>query len=419
MRTSLLLLAAGLIGVDLSAQQPAADRDQEHSHSKYELRGDLSAALVSGEFVIFAPEASRSTSLSAGMGMGTSSTASDGAAPQVPGELARARLVEGKFTLAGELEEVVAVHFYVLGAKSVDGRNMAPTKGQAFILEPGELVLTMNAQHKFSVSGGKYNDAVYNVWKATPEYAEAEERMYRLYREVPGETDEEAKARLEEAQKAQQTVFDLEAAGRRKTATTHPDILARKLAIQTAWLGGPWMLEGARSILALDPEDAWAKQFVADQEAYDAQRARNAETGKVGSAYKDFDAKTLAGTDVSLSDLCKKNKFVLLDFWASWCGPCRNEIPHMKKAYTAYHAKGFEILSFTIDDDRKAWEKASGEEDLPWINAGLGSQSVPKKLYEITGVPANYLIDASTGLVVARNLRGPALDETLGELLGE
>ena len=243
--------------------------------------------------------------------------------------------------------------------------------------------------------------------------------MYSLYREVPGETEEQAKARLEEARKAQELVFDLEAKGRQRTATTHPDILARKLAIQTVWLGGPWMLDAARSILEMDPNDAWARDFVQKQLEFAAQRARNAETGRVGGTYQDFETTTLDGEAISLSGVCADNKFVLLEFWASWCGPCRNEIPHMKKAYARYKAKGFEILSFTIDDDRDAWAKASAQEELPWIDTGYGLESEPKKLYEVMGVPANYLIDASTGRVVARNLRGHALDDKLAELLGE
>jgi len=114
-----------------------------------------------------------------------------------------------------------------------------------------------------------------------------------------------------------------------------------------------------------------------------------------------------------------ENKLVLLEFWASWCGPCRAEIPNMKKAYSKFHAQGFEIFSFTIDSDKAAWAKASKTEELPWIDTGFGAESTPKKLYEVTGVPANYLIDAATGNVLARNLRGDALDAKLNELLGE
>lgn len=88
----------------------------------------------------------------------------------------------------------------------------------------------------------------------------------------------------------------------------------------------------------------------------------------------------------------------------------------MKKAYAHYHSQGFEIFGYTLDDKRAAWEKASTQEALPWINTGLGAKSDPVLLYAVQGVPANYLIDGKTGMVVARDLRGDALDAKLEEL---
>ena len=89
----------------------------------------------------------------------------------------------------------------------------------------------------------------------------------------------------------------------------------------------------------------------------------------------------------------------------------------MKEAYSEYNKKGFEIFSFTIDDSRAAWEKASEKENLPWINSGMGTKTGPQELYGVTGVPANFLIDASTGKIVAINLRGEKLTKKLKELL--
>ena len=91
----------------------------------------------------------------------------------------------------------------------------------------------------------------------------------------------------------------------------------------------------------------------------------------------------------------------------------------MKTAYETYQPKGFEIFSFTIDDSRKAWGKASTSEELPWVDTGFGTKSGPKHLYGIGGVPANYLVDVTTGKVIARNLRGDKLDAKLAEVLGE
>ncbi|MCV6605906.1 MAG: TlpA family protein disulfide reductase, partial [Porticoccaceae bacterium] len=109
----------------------------------------------------------------------------------------------------------------------------------------------------------------------------------------------------------------------------------------------------------------------------------------------------------------------LVEFWASWCGPCRMEIPHMKKAYQKYRKKGFEIASFTLDSDMEDWEVASEEEEIPWLNLGdlKAMQSPVAKLYGVSGVPTNYLVEGGTGKIIAKNLRQDALDKKLAELL--
>ena len=89
----------------------------------------------------------------------------------------------------------------------------------------------------------------------------------------------------------------------------------------------------------------------------------------------------------------------------------------MKEAYERFREKGFEIVSFTIDDDRESWEEASAEEDLPWINLGMGTEADAPVAYNVTGVPKNYLVDSRTGDIVAKDLRGHHLDEKLEELL--
>ena len=88
----------------------------------------------------------------------------------------------------------------------------------------------------------------------------------------------------------------------------------------------------------------------------------------------------------------------------------------MKKAYARFREKGFEIVSFTIDDDREAWEIASDEEDLPWINLGFGQDAEAPRAFNVTGVSKNFLVDSKTGRIVAKDLRGHHLDEKLEEL---
>lgn len=117
-----------------------------------------------------------------------------------------------------------------------------------------------------------------------------------------------------------------------------------------------------------------------------------------------------------LSDL--RGHVVLLDFWASWCRPCRMENPNVVRLYNQYHDRGFEVFSVSLDNNREAWLKAISDDGLVWPNhvSDLrGWSSAGGKLYGISSIPATVLIDPQ-GNIIARNLRGPALEAKLHEL---
>ncbi|WP_158250408.1 TlpA disulfide reductase family protein [Aquimarina sp. I32.4] len=140
----------------------------------------------------------------------------------------------------------------------------------------------------------------------------------------------------------------------------------------------------------------------------------------IGAVYIDVEADKEDGTQLKLSEIITKNKYTLLDFWASWCGPCRGEFPHLKKAYKKYHDQGFEIYALSLDEKREDWIKAMQEENVPWIDV-VDHEAYNGKAgtdYAIRGIPMNYLID-SEGKIVGKRLREWALDEKLEELFGE
>ena len=107
----------------------------------------------------------------------------------------------------------------------------------------------------------------------------------------------------------------------------------------------------------------------------------------------------------------------MLDFWASWCGPCRAEIPHLKEAYKEYSTKGVAFFSVSIDKDDAAWRKAMKEENMPWAQAQApkAGKDVMKQ-YQFSGIPYILVLDKE-GKIVAKNLRGKALTDKLEELL--
>ena len=138
----------------------------------------------------------------------------------------------------------------------------------------------------------------------------------------------------------------------------------------------------------------------------------------VGQPYTDFSCKNAAGETIALSSLTGPGRWVLLDFWATWCTPCMNEVPHLKKAYETFHAKGFEIYGVSLDTDLTRWENIIGEQGMNWINVAQkkGGGFDPTALYAVSSIPANFLISPE-GKIVAKNLRGEHLEEKLAEVL--
>jgi len=135
-----------------------------------------------------------------------------------------------------------------------------------------------------------------------------------------------------------------------------------------------------------------------------------------GSPAIDFSGTTPEGKTIKLSDYY--GTYLLLDFWASWCPPCRKESPNLVKIYNKYKAKGFTIFAVSLDQDKENWKSAIANDHLTWNHVSDLKfwDSAPAKIYAIRNIPSNFLIDPK-GNIVARNLLGDDLDKKLQELL--
>ncbi|MBQ1221427.1 MAG: AhpC/TSA family protein [Alistipes sp.] len=296
-------------------------------------------------------------------------------------------VVEGKFELSGCASE--AKMLYVSNLKEVRGAAVVAR----FFVEEGAITLT-KTEDGYVASGTPANDAVVA-------YVEAIAPLRAEYREAAPERREEIEAAYEAAQQ--------EALEQNKDNLFGVQML-QNLAYE---LSGTALKE---AIASFSPE----MQAAAMMQPI-AEMAEKKIKTEVGQPYIDFTQPDAEGNGVTLKSVIENpaNKYVLVDFWASWCSPCMAEVPALKAAYDEFHKKGFEIFGVSLDNRKEAWEAAIKNKELNWLHVSdlKGWENAAAAEYGVKSIPSNYLVDCATGQIVGVNLRGEAVAEKVAEFL--
>ena len=355
----------------------------------YVIVGELGDAVTSGEVVL--------TRSSAVLG------ASD--------ELTRAPISKGRFRIAGQVNDDMGV--VTLTVEDSAGNSI----GRAgFILEPGEIRIRHGSPATgLLVDGGPYNQRVIGVWRDTDEY----QSLMADYADAMA-----ARADLEDGPEPISKEFlrlhnelnRFRGEALRSIALSDDDPLASFFAIQMGALGGTQALDRLDELQALAALPATASALRTVNET--RSRIGTTRMARVGDQIEAFSAPGLDGETYSLEDSLAENEVVLIEFWASWCGPCRADVPHLKNAVEQYGERGFAIFAVSLDGDREDWEDASVEDGIPWTNTCdlKGYDSPITAQFGVVMIPMNVLVDAD-GVIVAVHARGEHLLDKLSELL--
>lgn len=329
-------------------------------------------------------------------------------------------VVNGQFVFTGKMEEPRAFHLLVKDAYG--SRNLMLENTQMEV--KGKLVAKKEADggvsynlSSLSVKGSPLS-ARYDSLLSARTYLDS---LYALNARKFAAFDSLMQAAYQAKDQAKIQALRQSEGGKAKAAADKAffgtvDSLYRQVVMtnkDSFW--GPLMMISFTSYLSEDMKPWYEALSPAAQQSYYGQKVKEElyPSGKEGTVVPDFKVKDRTGKEVSLSELRQGKKYVLIDFWASWCNPCRKEIPNLKKLYAQYSGKGFEIVSISIDQKKADWEKALKEEGLTWPN--FLDETGVAALYKVKFVPTMYLITAD-GVMVGENLRGEALATKLKEL---
>lgn len=312
-------------------------------------------------------------------------------------KLQSAVIKNGEFVMQGEENSPV-------------NRYITYTKGEKkyyadFFLEEGNISIKLG--EKDNIVGTKSNDT-YQAFKS--QLGEINDQMEALYKSMqqPTTTDEQKKQKNEEMNKLDEKMTGI-------IIETMENNIDNIVGIHLLKSYNYYLdYEKLEVILAKVPANFQSNSDIIKMQ----ELVTKAKATFVGQKFTDFEMLTPEGKPIKLSDYAGKGKYVLVDFWASWCGPCRKEMPNLVKAYDLYKNKGLEIVGVSLDKDAKSWNGALKQLKMTWVQMSDLKywDCAGAKLYAVRSIPHIVLLDKD-GKILARGIHGEELQAKLAELM--
>jgi peroxiredoxin len=312
-----------------------------------------------------------------------------------------ADILDGTAVLKGEV--VVPEDHYL----SVMGQR---AKTILFV-ENTEMTVSGNAENleQITVTGSKTHDEYNQVNNRIQEIGEEYMALYQQARESAAAGNEEQATQL---MQQVEVLYESTNTMQADFVRNNPGSYAAPYFLSRVQYGME-VEELDKLVSALDPKLNEVPSIVALKE-----RIEKLKTVAVGQIAPDFTMNDPDGNPVKFSEIYKKNEYTLLDFWAAWCGPCRQENPNIVAVYNDYKDKGFSVFGVSLDRDRDAWLKAIDDDNLTWDHVSDLAywNNEAAQLYAVNSIPSSLIVDKN-GRIVAKNKRGEELRETISELL--